>query len=70
LDCDVLEGVPLLAIMRAGRSVIEDATHWRARARETRALADQMSDEVSRKTMLQIADDYDRLAERAEVRNK
>lgn len=43
------------------------AEHWRERAREARALAEQMGDEDSRRRMLRIAADYEKLAERAEV---
>jgi hypothetical protein len=49
-------------------SFINDPEHWRQRAEEARALADQMNDEASRQTMLRIAADYDRLAERAALR--
>jgi hypothetical protein len=35
---------------------------------EARILANQMNDETSKQTMLKIAADYDRLAERAEAR--
>jgi hypothetical protein len=48
---------------------IDDPLHWRHRAAEARALADNMHDEVSRQMMLRIAEDYDRLAERAQTRN-
>ena len=41
---------------------------WRTRAREMRALADQASDDISKQMMLRIAEDYDRLALRAELR--
>jgi hypothetical protein len=49
-------------------SFINDPQHWRNRAEEARALAELMGDETSRQMMRQIADDYDRLAERAEQR--
>ena len=45
-----------------------DPDHWRQRAEETRILAEQMSDEVQKKTILGIADDYDKLAARASRR--
>ena len=51
-------------------SFINDPEHWRKRAEEARALANQMNDETSKQTMLNIAADYDRLAERAEGRAK
>jgi hypothetical protein len=49
-------------------SFINDPEHWRNRAEQARTLANQMSDEVSKQTMLRIAADYDRLAERAALR--
>ena len=49
-------------------SFINDPEHWRNRAEEARTLAEQMSDETSRQTMLRIATDYDRLAQRAASR--
>jgi hypothetical protein len=49
-------------------SFINDPEHWRNRAVEARTLADQMSDEASKQTMLKIAADYERLAERATLR--
>ncbi len=48
----------------------DDAEHWRRRAEEARAHADQINDEKSREMMLGIAVDYDRLAVRAEQRSK
>ena len=45
-----------------------DPEHWRSRAEEARRLADQMNTEASKRTMLKIADDYDKLAARASVR--
>jgi hypothetical protein len=49
---------------------INDPEHWLQRAREARTLADQMSDEVSKETMLKIAADYEHLAERAALRTQ
>jgi hypothetical protein len=49
-------------------SFINDPEHWRQRAEEARALADQMNDEASKQAMLRIVADYDRLAERAALR--
>jgi hypothetical protein len=43
---------------------------WRKHADEARSLADDMKDEISKQMMLQIADDYERLAKRAERRAK
>ena len=50
-------------------SGINDPEHWRARAEEMRTLAEDVTDEESRKTMLRIAQDYERLAERAVERS-
>jgi hypothetical protein len=41
-------------------SIISDPEHWRNRAEEARTLADQMSDEASKQTMLRIAADHER----------
>jgi hypothetical protein len=43
---------------------------WRKYADEARSLADDMKDEISRQMMLQIANDYERLAKRAERQAK
>jgi hypothetical protein len=50
--------------------LLNNARHWRDRAEEARALAEEMRDEFSRQQMLAIADGYDRLAKRAEERTK
>ena len=47
---------------------INDPVHWHQRAEEARVLAEQMKDEVTKKMMLGIARDYDRLAVRASIR--
>jgi hypothetical protein len=44
------------------------ADHWRKRAEEARAIADQMMDAMARRAMMRIATDYDKIADRAEAR--
>ena len=51
-------------------SLINNPQHWRKRADEARSLADDMKDEISKQMTLQIADDYEYLAKRAEQRAK
>jgi len=46
----------------------KDPEYWRQRAEESGVLAEQMSDETSKKMMLKIADDYEKLAARAAAR--
>jgi hypothetical protein len=47
---------------------INDPKHWLDRAREARAIAEQIGDPEAKRTMLKNADDYERLAQRAEER--
>ncbi len=42
-----------------------DPEHWRQRAQEARELAHKLSDLQSRAAMLEIAEQYERLVERA-----
>jgi hypothetical protein len=49
--------------------LIDDPEHWRQRAKESRALADQLDDPTAKQTLLEIAQSYERLAELAERRN-
>jgi hypothetical protein len=50
--------------------IVHDPNHWRTRAKESRDLADQIADPESRRRMLGIAEEYEKLAERAEIRQK
>ena len=44
---------------------INDPEHWRARARDMRALSTLAQDEQAKSTMLKVAEDYELLARRA-----
>ena len=46
---------------------VSDPKHWRDRAAEMRALSETMDDVEARAIMLRLAEDYDKLADRAEV---
>ncbi len=43
----------------------DTACRYRTRARQLRALAEQVEDDESRKLLLSVADEYDEMAERA-----
>jgi len=51
-----------------GKSIIDDAKHWRERAEEVRAVAEALTDTEAQRKMLGIAEGYDRLAQRAQER--
>ena len=46
------------------KTLLEDAGHWLSRAEETRTIAEIMTDPEARRIMFDIAEGYDRLAER------
>jgi hypothetical protein len=54
----------------AVKSLLENVAYWRNRAEETRIRAETIADPKARKTMLEIAETYDGLAERADKRLK
>jgi len=49
---------------------LNDVKHWRDRAAEMRVLSCEMKDFEARTLMLKLANDYDKLADRAEARAK
>jgi hypothetical protein len=50
------------------KTLLDDAEHWWSRAEETRTIAELMNDPEAKRIMFDIADGYDRLAERAAER--
>jgi hypothetical protein len=49
---------------------INDFKHWRERAGALRLVAESLKDPNSRASLLAIAEDYEKLAKRAEERSK
>jgi hypothetical protein len=49
-------------------SILNDAKHWRERAREARAIADETDNPMVRRSMFRIAEEYERVAEKAAQR--
>ena len=47
-----------------------DTQYWLARAEEARAQASEMRDPDAKRTVLEIAENYQQLAEQADVRHK
>ena len=51
-------------------SDVDVAGRWRTLAAEARATSDKMTDPQAKRTLLNIAEGYERLARRAEARKK
>jgi hypothetical protein len=49
---------------------VDDPKHWYDRAAEMRVLADDMKNDETQAMMLRLADDYDKLGDRAADRAK
>jgi uncharacterized membrane protein len=52
------------------RTSVNNSKHWRDRAAEMRILSTMMEHIETQDIMVRLADDYDKLAERAEQRAK
>jgi hypothetical protein len=50
------------------KTLLDDEEHWWSRAEETRTIAEIMTDPEAKRIMFDIAEGYDRLAERAAER--
>lgn len=64
LCANVVSSGPRECVMSAQQ--VNDPRHWRDRAAQMRAMSDWMKDAETKATMLKLADDYDKLAERVE----
>jgi hypothetical protein len=63
-----LPGNPIQQKAAPMTTLVDDPVHWLGRAEEARAIAEDMRDAESKRIMLGIADDYDKLAKRAQER--
>ena len=50
------------------KGLLDNPEYWRKRAEEARVVAESIRDAKSRETMLGVAEDYERMAMRAEDR--
>jgi hypothetical protein len=48
-------------------SILDNVEHWRGRAKAARLVANHLDDPVAKAAMLTIAEQYDRIAQQAQV---
>jgi hypothetical protein len=51
-------------------AIATDPQHWRTRAAEARAMAEQITDAKAKQAMLDIAKNYEQIAKRVEQRQQ
>ena len=56
--------------MTTPKQLVNNAGHWKARAAEARQLADAEPDDAMKRTFVEIAAEFEKLAERAELRQQ
>jgi len=67
-DCCVIPNGDCGRWGRQVAAILKDAAHWKERAEDARRVAAQLADPEDRAKMLEIAENYERLAVRAQVR--
>jgi hypothetical protein len=58
------------SILSLPRFIADDPNHWRQRSVQLRLMAQGVDDPKTKASMLKIADEYEKLAHRAEQRSR